>query len=101
MIGQPCFTTPVLNISSNPPIENSMKERVKEWLTDDGYSLEEVDNENTIWAYTVSEDSFEFGVAEYLDSPGVVTITTKVDLTEYESSFFSLPANEQRDIIFS
>jgi len=77
-----------------------MRQQVKEWLKEDGYELTEVDDDDLVWGFDANKDDFSFGVAVYKDAPNETTLTTKVELAEYNSKFSELAYEKQRDRVF-
>ena len=77
-----------------------MRQKVKEWLEEDGYDLSEADNDDLIWGFEASKDDFRFGVAVYKDAPNEITLTTKVEVVEYAAKFSELCYHKQRDLLY-
>ncbi len=77
-----------------------MRQKVKEWLEEDGYELTEVNDDDLVWGFEANKDDFSFGVAVYKDAPNETTLTTKVELAEYNSKFSELAYEKQRDLVF-
>ena len=57
-----------------------LRERVRMWLSEDGYAVQDLDQPSMIWLLVAHGEQGEYGVAQSRERVAVVSVTAFVDL---------------------